>query len=331
MNRPNEQIMKRSVFTNLGIKDYLIMGVVVLYLTAPFLTQGGYSLRVFTLITFFTSFSISFNILFGRSNQLYLCLAALAGISAYTSGILSRSYGVDPWIGIIIGSLFSMVISGALSYVSHVRRLGVVYIAVLTLAFELMFENVVVALADITGGDIGFRLLPLRLGFLGEVMGQAIAIYYVSAILASVLLMSSYFVFERGKAGIILEAIRQDETAAAILGINCRRIKVYTSLACGFTLGLSGALYAYFNGFVSPFYYSFPSIDVLTQVMTIFGGRGTILGPVVGSYIFTYVNENIRFFGPQSLIMYGLTYVVLFTLFRRGLIPSMRRWVKWLF
>jgi branched-chain amino acid transport system permease protein len=64
--------------------------------------------------------------------------------------------------------------------------------------------------------------------------------------------------------------------------------------------------------------------------MAIFGGRGTVVGPLIGSAIFTYVNENIRYLGPISLSVYGVLLVVLFATFREGVVPMLRRWVRWL-
>ena len=311
-------------------RTLLMFGLAAVLLILPLIFTGRYYLRVLTQMAFFITFASAFGLLFGRTNQLFLCIAALAGLSAYTSGLLVSRLGIWHWPTIVIGAMLSSAVAAGLSYVSNVRRLGVVFVAIMTLAFQLIFENMVVGLVSITGGDTGFRPPPLPLGPVAEIIGEQATFYYIAAILAVTTLFVNYWLLERSRWGLIMEAVRNEEVASEVLGINVRRVKVTVAALAGLLIGLAGAFYGYFNGLIAPIYFSFASIDILSQVVAIFGGKGTIVGPFIGSAIFTYVNETIRYLGPISLTVYGVLLVVLFTSFRDGVVPLLRRWIKWL-
>jgi branched-chain amino acid transport system permease protein len=311
-------------------RTLLLFVLAAALLILPLIFTGRYYLRVLTQMAFFITFASAFGLLFGRTNQLFLCIAALAGLSAYTSGLMVSRLGVWHWPTIVIGAMLSSAVAAGLSYVSNVRRLGVVFVAILTLAFQLIFENMVTGLVSITGGDTGFRPPPLPLGPVAELIGEQTTFYYIAAILAVVTLTMNYWLFEKSRWGLIMEAVRNEEVASEVIGINVRRVKVTIAALAGFLIGLAGAFYGYFNGLIAPIYFSFASIDILSQVMAIFGGRGTVVGPLIGSAIFTYVNENIRYLGPISLSVYGVLLIVLFATFREGVVPMLRRWVRWL-
>ncbi len=311
-------------------KTMLLFVLAAVLLILPLIFTGRYYLRVLTQMAFFITFASAFGLLFGRTNQLFLCIAALAGISAYTSGLMVSRLGVWHWPTIVIGAMLSSAVAAGLSYVSNVRRLGVVFVAILTLAFQLIFENIVTGLVSITGGDTGFRPPPLPLGPVAEFIGEQTTFYYIAAILAITTLTVNYWLIEKSRWGLIMEAVRNEEVASEVVGINVRRVKLTTAAIAGFLVGLAGAFYGYFNGVIAPIYFSFASIDILSQVMAIFGGRGTVVGPFIGAAIFTYVNENIRFLGPISLSVYGVLLVVLFASFSDGVVPVLRRWVRWL-
>ncbi|MCS6788698.1 MAG: branched-chain amino acid ABC transporter permease, partial [Aigarchaeota archaeon] len=292
---------------------------------------GRYFWRVLTQMAYFIVFAGSFALLFGGTNQLFLCVAALGGISAYVSGLISLNYGLSPWLTVIIGSIVSAAVAAALSFVSNVRKLGVAFVAILTLSFQLIFENVVTGLVSITGGDTGFRPPPLQMAFLETVLGRELGHYYIAITLAILSVTARYWLMERSKWGLVMRAVKSEELASEVLGINVRRVKVIVASFSGFIIGAAGALYGYFNGLVAPIYYSFASVDILTQVMAVFGGMASVMGPVIGSAIFTYINENVRYLGPISLSVYGAVLVVLFSVFRNGLVSVLKRWTNLIF
>ncbi|MEM3602329.1 MAG: branched-chain amino acid ABC transporter permease, partial [Candidatus Bathyarchaeia archaeon] len=129
--------------------------ILAVYILLPVLFGGTYQLRVLNLLVIFTLFTISSNIIFGHTRQLFLCHGALVGIGAYTSVLLSKSFGINPWIIFPIGALLSACIGSSISIISSIRRLSIILIAVLTLSFQIIFGELAVGLREITGGDEG--------------------------------------------------------------------------------------------------------------------------------------------------------------------------------
>ncbi|MCS7094450.1 MAG: branched-chain amino acid ABC transporter permease [Thaumarchaeota archaeon] len=320
-----------SGLTSDSLKFYALLALIAVLIVLPFVFTGRYYWRILTQMAYFTVFAGSFALLFGGTNQLFLCVAALAGISAYVSGLLSLHFGLSQWLTIVIGSVMSAGVAAGLSYVSNVRKLGVAFVAILTLSFQLIFENVVTGLVSVTGGDTGFRPPTLSLGPLEATLGLELTNYFIAVSLAILWIVVRYWLLERSRWGLIMKAVKSEELASEVVGINVTRVKVIVASISGFVIGAAGALYGYFNGLVAPIYYSFASIDILSQVMAVFGGLASVMGPVIGSVIFTYINENVRYLGPISLSVYGAVLVILFSVFRNGLVSVLRRWTSLIF
>ena len=155
----------------------------LIFAVLPFVFSNPYQLRILTIIAIFASFVYAANIIIGESRQLFLCMSALAGISAYTSAILASSYNLNPWITIPAGVLFSVVVGAMLSYVSIVRGLGEVFVAIVTLTFTLIFENVVLGLRWLTMGETGL-VTPVLWWPLQEILGRRVASYYTILLFA---------------------------------------------------------------------------------------------------------------------------------------------------
>jgi branched-chain amino acid transport system permease protein len=308
----------------------VILIIIGIYLVLPIIFRGEYMYRVLTYLALFTVFSMSFSLLYGKTNQLFLCIAALAGISAYTSGLLTLNFGLNVWATFIISPLASAGTAALLSYITNLKRLGVIYVGVVTLAFQMIFETMVTGLVSITGGETGFRPPRLPLESIYGVLGESLTFYYLSVIVATCAVLLTYILYERSRFGLLMEAVRQEELAAEILGINTKLIKIVTAALAGFFIGVAGVIYGYYNQLISPAFFSFFSIDILSQVMAVAGSNGTILGPVIGAIVFIYLNEYIRFLGPISLSVYGLLLVILFSTFRNGIVLFIRRWIQWL-
>jgi len=300
------------------------------YLILPIIFRGEYTYRVLTYLALFTVFSMFFSLLYGKTNQLFLCIAALAGISAYTSGLLTINFGLNVWAAFIIGPLTSAGTAALLSYITNITRLGAIYIGVVTLAFQMIFETMVTGLVSITGGETGFRPPRLPLDPIYGVLGESLTFYYLSVTVAIIAVLLIYFLYEKSRFGLLMEAIRQEELAAEILGINTKLIKIFTAALAGFFIGVAGLIYGNYNQLISPVFFSFFSIDILSQVMAVAGSNGTVVGPVVGAIVVIFLNEYIRFLGPISLSVYGLLLVILFSTFRNGIVLFIRRWIPWL-
>jgi branched-chain amino acid transport system permease protein len=265
----------------------------------------------------FAAYTIGFNVIFGTTGQLFLCVGALAGIGGYGSGILSEQYGVPMVLSLVLGAAVASVVGGMLSWVAARRSLDVIFTGVVTLAFSLGFENLLLGQRDLTGGETGLVIESAADTFLRERVPR----YYVflGLVLAYLVL---YRILERSHVGWAFRALRDDKLAAELAGVDVTYYRVFAGVAGSAMIGLAGALYAQSEGFISPTTFGFGSVDVRVLVMLVFGGIGTLLGPVVGAAAFTVLDEWLVSYSELRPVLYGIAIVVLFLGFRRGVIPA---------
>ena len=266
----------------------------------------------------FTCYAIGFNLIFGSTGQLFLCVGALAGIGGYGSAILADRAGLPLVVSVLLATLVSSLIGGLLSWIAVRRSLGVIFTGIITLIFSLVFGNLVLGLAALTGGDGGFHTQTGADTFLR----QTIPPYYLMLALVLVFLLA-HGLLRRSHIGWAFRALRDDEIAAELAGVNVARYRVYAALIGGFMLGLAGSLFAITEGTISPTTYGFAQVDVETMVMLAFGGIGTLFGPVLGAAVISVINELILDLGQLRLLVYGALIIALFLWVPRGVIPTL--------
>jgi branched-chain amino acid transport system permease protein len=303
---------------------YVGLLVVGLALAALPLAAGGSSfyMRLATQMLVFMTYTVAFNLIFGQTRQLFLCLGALAGTSAYLSVVTTRGWGLSPWVTLPLGVLLAAAIGALFSYASVRRGLGVMFVGIVTLAFSLVFENLILGLRDLTRGETGLE--TRNLGF-GLFVDERSSYYVFVAVLLLALLL--YRLLVSSRVGIAFQALSDDELTAELAGIDVTRYKVLAALLGSGLMGLVGALYGYYNGFISPVVYSMANVDVVVLVMLLFGGMRTLLGPVLGGAVFTVVNELVRPLGQLNLLVYGVLLIALF-LSREALAVALSRALK---
>ncbi|MCS7172359.1 MAG: branched-chain amino acid ABC transporter permease [Armatimonadetes bacterium] len=289
-------------------------GVLVM---VPFLLGGSpYGLRIASLMLILATYAVAFNLLFGHTRQLFLCVGALAGLGAYASVILVRDAGFPPLLAAVLATLGAALLGGFLSYVGVRRGLGVLFVGIITVAVSLIFHNLLLGLREYTNGETGISTQGLGFG-LGEAPTRA---YYV---LLGVLVSSLtiYQLLLRSRYGLAFRALGEDELNAELSGIDVTRYKVGTAALASGLIGLVGVLYADVNGFISPSVFALGHVDIPVLLALLLGGIGTTLGPVVGAGLFTLVDELVRPFGQLTVLTYGILLVVLFLVFREGVVP----------
>jgi branched-chain amino acid transport system permease protein len=266
----------------------------------------------------FACYAIGFNLIFGSTGQLFLCVGALAGIGGYGSAVLADRVGLPLLPSILLATLASSLFGGLLSWIAVRRSLGVIFTGIITLIFSLVFGNLVLGAAGVTGGDGGFHIQTGADTFLR----QTIPPYYLMLALVLIYLFI-HGLLRRSHIGWAFRALRDDEVAAELAGVNVARYRVYAALVGAAMLGLSGSLFAMTEGTISPTTYGFSQVDVETIVMLAFGGIGTLFGPVLGAAVITVINELILDLGQLRLLVYGALIIALFLWVPRGIIPTL--------
>lgn len=298
-----------------------IAGITLLLALVPAVAGGSpYYLRLATLALVYMAWTVAFNLIFGHTKQLFLCLNALAGTAGYLAVVLAIQLKLSPWLTVPAGVAAAAALGALFSYVSVLRGLGVIFLGIVTLAFSLIFHNLVLGLRQFTNGETG--LVSRGLGF--SLLERPVSSYYVflgvvlAALLVYQLLMSS-------KSGMAFRALSDDELTAELSGIDVTWYKVLAAAVASAILGLSGALFAFYNGIVSPSVFSFVGIDIPVLIALLLGGMRTRFGPVLGAVAFALIEELVRPFGQLNVLVYGVLLIVLFSTFREGLVPVLER------
>jgi branched-chain amino acid transport system permease protein len=291
---------------------------------APWLLGGGQLMfRITTLMLVNATYAVAFNLIFGHTKQLFLCVGALAGSSSYLSVVLVRELGWSPLLTAGLGLLLAAVLGGFLSYVAVRRGLGVIFVGILTLATSLIFQNLLLGLRRYTNGETGIVTQGLGLG-LGD---HLVASYYIlGGVLLLALLVYSWLM--GSPAGMAFRALSGDELAAELAGIDVTRYKVLAATVGSGLVGFTGALFGDYNGFINPSIFALAHVDIVVLIVLILGGTRTLLGPIIGAAVFAAIDNLARPFGQLTVLIYGAFLIVLFLSFRDGLVALLRRVTK---
>lgn len=263
----------------------------------------------------FALFACAFNLLLGFTGLLSFGHAAFFGTAAYITAYFCKEMGLSPEVGIVLG----VVGSGALGYLIGslaIRRQGI-YFAMVTLALSQMVYFLAVQL-PFTGGEDGIQGVPRGklFGFID--LSSDINMYYF--VLAVFLLGFALIVRAvHSPFGQVLKAIRENEPRAISLGYNVDRFKLMSFVISAALSGLAGSLKSlvFQLATLTDVHWHMSGEVVL---MTLLGGMGTILGPVVGASIVVGLQNYLANIGSWSTIATGFIFVICVLAFRRGVV-----------
>jgi branched-chain amino acid transport system permease protein len=294
------------------------VGLAILALAAPVL--GLYPVFLMKLLCF-SMFACAFNLLLGYTKMLSFGHAAYFGSSAYVTGWLVTAHGWGTIPGILAGVAAALLLSLAIGAIA-VRRQGI-YFAMITLALSQLVFFVCLQ-AQFTGGENGLQGMPRGSVFGLIDLGRDTTMYYfVLAVFAAVYALIRRIVYS--PFGQVLKAIRENEPRAISLGYEVDRYKLAAFVLSGGLAGLAGSLKALVLGFVTLSDVSLgTSGDVI--LMTLLGGSGTFLGPVVGASIVVTLQEYLSgVVGAWVSVIIGAVFVVCVMIFRRGFVGEIQR------
>jgi branched-chain amino acid transport system permease protein len=277
--------------------------VLVLVAAAPWLLTSGYWRGILVLCAMNVLLALSLNLVLGYTGQLNLGQSAFFGIGAYVSTILIKTYGWNFWLAALAAVAAAGLVGVVLA--AFAVRLRGHYLAIASLGFAVITYQVLVNWESVTQGVRGiYGILPP--------VPNAVALFYLVAGIGVVV----YFLLDnlvRSPVGDTLRAIREDEVSAAALGVNAALWKAFAFGLGAAIAGLAGCFYPGFVGTLVPD--AFGIVESFTMMaMVIVGGMGTMIGPVIGAVVLTFLPELLRGFGELRLMIYGvaLTLVVLF-------------------
>jgi len=268
---------------------YYLAGAVILLLLP--LVMNDHLLTVAITGFMWAYLCLCWNLVFGFAGQFSLGHALFWGIGAYTSTVLFVNYGLTPWVGIFVGGLFSAIAAWLISLVVLRYRVKGVYFALMTLAFAEVFTGLALNW-DYIRGPVGI-LLPMK-NSPGNLFFMARAPYYYFILGLLGLGLGATYGIQKSKLGYYLKAIREDEEAAEVSGVPTSRYKILAMVISGFLTALGGTFYAQFFLYISPEIMFGFSSQMTMMIGTMVGGAGTLLGPVLGSLVFSFLGELLR-------------------------------------
>ncbi len=312
-------------------RQILLLALVVAVIALPIVMQGMgnyYVIHVAALVGIYCILNLGLNITIGFTGLLDLGFMAFYAIGAYTAALLSIA-GMSFWLILPIAAIAGGLVRLAIG--APVLRLRGDYLAIVTLAFGEITRLVANNLDSVTNGPKGLPRVGERIGninFFGLVFSEDIHFYYLIFFFVAVSILISYRL-EHSRIGRALVAIREDELAAELTGINVARTKATAFALSGMFGALAGAIYTHWIGFITPEMFTFWE-SVLLVSMIVVGGMGNISGVLLGTVLLVGVPELLRStlgtkFVDYRMLLFGVTMILVIIFRPQGLLPSRRR------
>jgi branched-chain amino acid transport system permease protein len=299
--------------------------VALLALVALPFALSGYPRALVSEIFIFAIFAMSLDLLLGFTGLMSLGHAAFFGLGAYSVAVLGAQLGLNAWLGLLAGVLVAGTGAAVVGFLC-VRTGGIPFL-MLTLAFSQLLFSVALKWRDVTGGSDGMAIAEIP-SFFGFTLSNSLAMYFM-ALTFFVLTYSGLRRLLNAPLGHAFVGIRENEPRMAAIGYPTRAYKLLSFSIAGAIAGLSGGLYAIFNGFISSdALYWTASGDIL--IMTMLGGAGTLIGPALGAAVFLLMKNVVSSYSEHWLAVIGVTFVCCVMFFPGGLWGAVQkmRWTR---
>jgi len=300
-----------------------VLALSTLLIVWPLIVSNPYNLGLSNLIAIHVLVVLGLNLFIGYTGQISLGHAAFFALGAYGSALGSTTFGLPAWPVMILTALAVALI--ALTVGLPALKLSGHYLAMATLGFNIVVYTILIQWDTVTGGPSGFAGIPyLSIG--GLVFDNEVRFHYLVWIFAMLCLLLSLNLVRSG-VGRGLAALAEDETAAAVLGVDTRTAKVKVFVLSAVFASLAGSLFAHCYTFVSPDSFSiFVSVDFV--IMVVVGGMGSIWGTLFGSALITLLPEWIEVLENYKDIVHGLILVLILLFMPRGLVSGIVEMVR---
>lgn len=321
--------MNTNKLKNIGIGKKNIASLVLLVSAILYCTliKNTFFVHIGILTFMYMGLSSSWNIISGMVGQLSLGHAGYFGLGGYMAALLYTGLNVNPWIGLIIGGLFSALVAVIVGYPS--LRLRGTFYTLVTIAFTQVLLLIAVNWVKLTGGSMGLHIhfKPNALNIMFESRN---AYAFVFLVYALVTILISHLIL-RSKMGYYFIAIRENQEAAETLAISSPKYKSIAVMISAFLAGIGGALYAFYVVSVYPHDIFSTHISTMIALVAIVGGMGSIGGPIIGSLIVIPLNEILRTYlkignmQGVNLVIFGLVLIVVALRFPGGIYGGVKK------
>lgn len=312
------------------LRHSLIAIFTVIIFVLPFIVSNNYYLSVLVIIGIHTTVVVGLGLLMGYAGQISLGQAAFYGLGAYTSGILTSTYDISPWLAIVIGA----VGTGIVAYIMGIPifRLKEHYLALATLGLGLIIHVVFMEEVELTGGPSGLSKGIPYLTIGNIVLNTDFKYYFLvwTVALLAIILANNVVHSRIGRA---LRSIHGSEFAAQSLGVDTGRFKLQVFALSAVYASVAGSLYAHYITFISPSPFGLMT-SIQFVVMAVVGGLSNIWGPIFGVTTVTVLTEALKSIipglipnagGEYEIVVFGFILVVIMIFLPEGLTSGLVR------
>jgi len=278
----------------------------------PLLTSNTYYLYVAISVGLLTIVTAGLNVLVGFTGQTSLGHAGLYAFGAYTAALCATRAGLPEWAAIATALLVTSVVGAAVA--AAALRVSGPYLAMVTIAFGLIVEGVLIEWGSVTGGPGGIFNIPkpsLRTHYWTVMTVAALALWLTANL-------------RRSAWGRACLAVKSSEVAAESLGLSAYYVRIAAFTVSAAFAGVAGALFTFLNGYISPDSFTLQT-SILFLLALLFGGLGRIAGPVAGSIALTILPELLTTLVDYRLILYGSLLLLSIYWLPEGIVGALSR------
>ncbi len=300
-------------------REYLVLVFFSIFLFLPYLGIDRYYMRFFTILFMWIALSGCWNIFSGFSGYIDFGPVAYFGIGAYTASIFATKLNLNFFISFFLGGLFSAVVALIVGFPT--LRLRGAYFAIATFAFAECLKQIVLSF-DRT---FNFALFNGSHGITLPIIINYKLFYFLMLMLAGIVVFITIFM-EKSKFGLALKAINESEQACEMIGIDTTKIKLIAFVISATIIGLIGGIYSFWVTYITPDDVFSVHKTVQMVIMTLLGGMGTFIGPIIGASFLTIISEMLGAeFIEDYLILVGVIVVLIVLIAPSGIV-GMKKW-----
>ena len=296
------------------MRKILLFALLAAAVIAPWIVGSRYVFHIATMTAIMIPMALSMNVML-KIGQLSMAQSAFMGVGAYAAALLAMRLGVPSVLAVLAGGIIASIFALVLGPIF--LRIKGVYFVLLTFAFAQIVNLIFQEWTSLFGGNSGlygtpkFEIFGMRLTHVQD--------YFLLGLFVAAFSYALTRLIEASEIGAIFESINENEMLARALGGNALAWRIAAFAFSAFLAGISGGIYAFYIGFLSPEAFGFGlSVDLI--VMNVIGGVSSALGCVLGAILVVPLPELLREARQYQLLIYGVILIVFLMFLKNGLI-----------
>lgn len=317
--------MRKTIF---GTKNQiLLIGLAILVAIAlPLVLSGNFPRHVMTMMVIWTILGLGWNFIGGYAGQISNGHSLFFGLGAYTCALTMQWFQLSPWIAMWIGVLISVLMAFLIG--KPLLRLKDHIFAIATMAVSECARIIFLNTKEL-GGATGVYFFNKNLNRVYSMQFENNLQYYYVYLIFALLVIGLTKYLDKSKFCYYLRAIKGNEMAAQSMGIDTPKYKMLAYMLSAGIVSLGGSLYAQFILYIDPSMLMTLKVSMMIVLVVVMGGLGTVIGPMIGAVILTFISEYSRAklgkFGGFDMVLYGILVIFIVLFLPNGVLSLIRK------